>query len=521
MTKQIDLSELAMRRPDRDASLPTDRSRIRSRRNWMSRTIVPGAILLGFVAMLAWAAREYLLPRKPVTVVPVVVTRAEVQQSGTILFQAPGWIEPRPTAVNVAALTEGTVEELLVVEGQSVEVGTPVARLIDVDAKLNRRESDVALSLREAELRSANAEQKAARLRVANPVHLDSALAEAEVMLAQAETELAKLPFTIESARARLTYAQTSLAGRKGAAAAVSDRLIHQAESEVAVTESECRELEQREPRLRQQVDSLQKKCLALGEQRKLLINETMQLEDANAKLSVAEARRDQAKLAVEKAQLQLERTVVRSPMQGRVMQLVARPGTRVMAAESSQSSSTVVTLYDPNLLQVRADVRLEDVPLVQPGQPIEIETASSREKIRGEVLTTTSSANIQKNTLEVKIAIHDPPTTIRPEMLVTATFIAPPQPDENESEQRELERLLVPKQLIDSSDNQKRIWIVDNAGRARRRTVRVGQTVAGELIEVIEGLLPTEKLVSKDRESLREGDRVEIVGEDRNLGIH
>ena len=84
-----------------------------------------------------------------------------------------------------------------------------------------------------------------------------------------------------------------------------------------------------------------------------------------------------------------------------------------------------VATLYDPQQLQVRADVRLEDVPNVLPGQKVQVETASASSPLEGEVLFTTSTANIQKNTLETKIAILNPPPTIRPEMLAKVTFLA------------------------------------------------------------------------------------------------
>ena len=47
-----------------------------------------------------------------------------------------------------------------------------------------------------------------------------------------------------------------------------------------------------------------------------------------------------------------------------------------------------VENLYDPQMLQVRADVRLEDVPRVQSGQSVRIETASARGPIDGEVLS-------------------------------------------------------------------------------------------------------------------------------------
>src|SRR5262245_10380323 len=131
MTTRVDLSQLAVRR--NGASAPPAAA---GRRPWLSRYLLPVAVLLGFVGVFGYAARDGLRPARPVTVVPVLVTRSAVQPAGTPLFQAAGWVEPRPTPVIVTALTDGVVEQLLVVEGQEVRAGEPVARLIDADAKL-------------------------------------------------------------------------------------------------------------------------------------------------------------------------------------------------------------------------------------------------------------------------------------------------------------------------------------------------------------------------------------------------
>lgn len=501
---------------------PAEKPQKKRRRSWASRYLVPGGIILGFVALLLFAAGQEFLPKPKVTVVPVVVTRAEVQQEGTPLFQAAGWVEPRPTPVNAAALTEGVVEELYVVEGQEVEAGEPVAKLIDIDLKLALQEAQTTRDLRQAELESARADLKAAKLRVENPVHLEAALADAESLLAKSETALSQLPFLIKSSEARVKYARQNLEGKIAAKDGVAGRLVQKARSELSKAEAELEELKQRAPRLKREVDANQKKAEALSAQLQLLIDENRELENAQAQSHAAAAKLKQAELAVKKLELALERTIVKSPINGRVMKLVAHPGSRVMGLQStaSQSSSTVVSLYNPQMLQVRADVRLEDVPQVQPGQPVEIETASSKKPILGTVLAPTSEANIQKNTLEVKVALQNPPPSIRPEMLVTATFLAPPQENSEAEESQNYERLLIPHSLVQSGDGGSAVWIVDADGKARLQPVQLGKAGTEELIEVVQGIQPTDKLISSGHETLKPGTAVTVAGEDSTMGM-
>lgn len=516
MATELDLRQLALDRgPDRPAS------RVR-RRPWLSRYLLPGVILGGFLAMLGWAARDRFVPSKAVTVLPVIVARAEVQQAGTPLFQAAGWIEPRPTPVLASALAEGIVEELLVVEGQPVEAGQPVARLIDADARLALQQAQASADLAAADVMTIQSELRAARLRRDNPVHLQAVLSEAESLLAKTETELSRIPFLIEAAEARSLFAQQNLQGKQGAAAAIPERFIQQAQSDHKVALAEAEELTARQPRLEREREALQKRCEALARQLELLIDETRQVAAAEAQIKAAEARQCQAELLVQIAQLRLDRMIVKSPINGHVLSVVARPGSRVMGLDpgGEQRASTIVSLYDPHMLQVRADVRLEDVPLIQLGQPVQIETPSVKGMLEGRVLNVTSQANIQKNTLEVKVAITSPPATVRPEMLVTTTFLAAEQP-ETKSEGSELsERLLVPRQLVESEGDGQVLWIADAHGFARRRAVRLGTAGTEALVEVIEGLTPTDRLISGGRENLRDGDRVHITGEDGHLGF-
>tara|TARA_R110002049_G_scaffold50370_1_gene142922 strand:+ start:1905 stop:3464 length:1560 start_codon:yes stop_codon:yes gene_type:complete len=514
---KLDLSQLAL---DRSPTGESSAQSVRPRR-WFSRYVLPIGILLGFIALLGAATGRQLLPAHNVTVTPVIVKRSAVQQAGSTLFQAPGWIEPRPTAIAIASLAPGVIEELLVVEGQFVQENEAIATLISIDAKLDVEQAKNSLAIHEAELNRAKAERDAAQIRLDNPVHLQVQLSDAQSALARAQTELAKLPFLIEASEANAKFARSSMERRRAARDAIAGRVLQESESEHAAAHATLQELRQRGPNLQKEVKALQDKVDAIEKQLDLLVEETRQLNEAEAKVQSAIALRDDASLRVRQAELMLERNIIRAPMNGRILRLIASPGTRVMGldATAGQSSSTVVEMYDPARLQVRADVRLEDVPMVTRGQPVEIETASSANVIQGRVLQTTSSANIQKNTLEVKIELIEPPSTVSPEMLVTATFLAPPTATPS-TESTETERMFVPKSLIQSGDDGDFVWIVDAEELARQRSVETATAGADGLIEIKSGLRPTDKLITGGREGLKSGSQVIVTGDDQVLGF-
>jgi hypothetical protein len=212
----------------------------------------------------------------------------------------------------------------------------------------------------------------------------------------------------------------------------------------------------------------------------------------------------------------------VRAPITGRVLSLNAQPGRRLMGinAASERDSSTVATLYDPLQLQIRADVRLEDVPQVQIGQPVQIVTASLKQPLRGHVLATTSQADIQKNTLSVKVAIDEPPAVIKPEMLAQVTFLAPEVPGDKIDGESDPMRLLVARELVETGESGAAVWIADSAqGIARRQAIQLGRAGTAQLTEVTTGITALDKLIVGGREGLRNGDRIRITGEDRALG--
>jgi HlyD family secretion protein len=515
-SQEIDLSKLALNRSHTPAAARNPRYR-----RWISRYVLPASILTGFVGLLVAAAGRQLVPAMSVTVVPVIVQQGEIQPAGKPLFQAAGWIEPRPTSFSVPALAPGVIEELLVVEGQEVEQGQPIARLISIDAQLAAEQARALLSLSEGELQRAEAELEAALSRRDNPLHLKVPLAEARSLLAKAITEKEKLPFLVQAAEANVEFTRHSAESKQRAKDALPGVVVLQAKRDYASARAGLEELLVRGPNLEREIAALQEKTQALEEQLALLVEEQRQVAEAQAKVVSAKAVCDDARLQIRQADLRLQRMEVRAPLDGRVLRLIAAPGNRVMGLEhtAGQSSSTVVEMYDPGRLQVRADVRLEDVPNVTPGAPVEIQTASSSQRIEGRVLQSTSSANVQKNTLEVKVELVDPPSTVGPEMLVTATFLAPESDSKSEAP-LETERILVPRQLVTIGESDSLVWIVDENNQADQRLVTLGEEGPDGLIEVIDGLNAMDKLIASGTSNLSPGRTVVIQKEDQRIGV-
>ena len=513
---QLDLSQLAV-----DRSQPAQAT-VKVSRRWVTRYVLPASILAGFASLFAWAARDSFLPAQPITITPVVVSRAEVKQEGAPLFQAAGWVEPRPTPVVASALAPGVIQEMLVIEGQKVEAGQPVARLIDTDSKLALAKAKSDHTLQAAEVHRAEAALAAAKTNLAKPLSLQASLADAETLLSKTKLELSNLPFAIEAALTRKQLAADSVR-RKGAAGdAISGRVLRESRAELATATSAWKELLAREPALKAQQQSLDNKRIALAEKLRLLTDEVQALAEAEANLMASKARFGRTKLSVESAQLSLERMTVRAPITGRVLSLAARPGQRLSGINphSSQGSSAVVTLYDPASLQVRVDVRLEDVPQVQLGQPAFIESAALPGAIDGRVISVTTLADIQKNTLQVKVAIANPPEVIKPEMLSKVTFLAPPSPVvETETGESPL-RLFVPQSLVATGEGGNAIWVADLTAKvAKRQAIEIGRgTTDDGLVEVTSGLNPTAKLIVGGREALIEGARIRVTGEDQSI---
>lgn len=466
------------------AAVPRPRSR------WVTRYVVPLAIIAASVGMIAYAARDVLTPAIEVDVAPVVVkaaalerddgddspdadgrdadsarTRANAGREPTVIAQAPGWIEPDPYAITVPALEPGVVREVLVLEGDNVEEGDVLVRLVDDDTRLAVEHAQARLAVLEAARDRADAGAQSAA------AHVDEVRDEVQ----------RKRPLVEHG----------------------------------GVSQGEFTRLELRLRRIESEHVA------------------------AQAAVKQAEAQVAEQRAAIAVAELALSRMVIRAPMDGVVLSRSVTPGSRIAPIGDGLGEMHmpgVATLYDPARLQVRADVALADAARVAVGIPARISTdALPDQTFTGVVTRIIHRADIQRNTVKVKVRIDDPSPVLKPDMICRVRLLSDDPSaggsggtaTSNTGGSADVAggstlRIFAPADgMFDRSGERGRAWVIepsDRSGiyRARLRELTLGASSERGDVLVRSGLRPGDRVILDPPEDLSPDAHVRIRGNRR-----
>ena len=401
-------------------------------KRFLTRLGIPIAIILITGIVLVYASWNSIRPTNKVQAITVVMRDVETdtpqstaEDQGSVV-QAPGWVEAEPYSVYVGALTQGIVESILVLEGDTLTKGQPVATLVSDDNKLALQSAVAKEKLWEGKYRAATSKMQ----------------------------ELAD-----EYTRKKPLADSGALAGGP--------------------------------------VERLRFRLLS---------------EEAN--VSIAQASLLEATVAKRTAQLALDRCIVRSPIDGVVIELIASPGS-VIRFVGGEHASHIVHLYDPEQLQVRADVPLADTANVKVGYPAKIIVdVLPNTTFEGEVLRFVHRADQQKNTVEAKVKILNPSPLLKPDMLARVKILQPEQVA-NEAGTWTEQHVFIPKSVLTDESNPV-VWVVSElvkgTGKAQRRTIELGTQEIDGWVEVLSGLSTGDKIITSEI-NFQNGDVVQIEG--------
>ena len=394
-------------------------------------------------------------------------TNFSFEKKGELLFQASGWIEPDPFPIQVTSLYSGVVKEVHVLEGESVIKEQLLVSLIDEDAQLTVSEINAKLSQSIAE----------------------EAIIKADIALAKAGLQSAKA--TVTKNRAFLQENNDTINRMESLpTGAVSDQELYRAklalQRQEAVVLASNAEVSQKEAIIQKYAESL------IAQQK---TSEIFSIQK-------------------QRAELDLARTKIKAPSDGIVLRLLAKPGARMMLHMDDMDAAAAAILFEEGKLQARIDVPLSEAAQVNLGQVVEISSSILPDQtFQGKITRILGEADLQRNTLQVKVQILNPHPRLRPEMLCRAKFFGT-----SSTKQEEHSRLgiFVRKEAFDdqaASTSENFLWVISQDGKScEKRNVSIGGVFEEKFIEVTTGLLPGEQVIMNPPLNLRTGDSVKVT---------
>jgi RND family efflux transporter MFP subunit len=287
-------------------------------------------------------------------------------------------------------------------------------------------------------------------------------------------------------ARARLLSA---MAERDATAATLGDLRVNLANAE--------REL--------QRMDELGKRGLVAEQARD---QARTAVDSLRARIALAREQVGAAEARVQVAQQDLDNCTVRAPFAGIVVSKDAQRGEMVspVSAGGGFTRTGIATIVDMSSLEVEVDVNESYIARVRSGQPVTaVLDAYPDWPMPAKVRTVIPTADRQKATVKVRVALDRLDPRILPDMGVKVTFLG----EEPSAPAAASGRVLVPRTAVREEGGAAAVF-VHREERVERRAVRLGQARGNEH-EVIAGLSDGEQVVTTGVNELRDGQPVRV----------
>lgn len=236
---------------------------------------------------------------------------------------------------------------------------------------------------------------------------------------------------------------------------------------------------------------SLQKKNLARLEQ--LLADRFVSQKE------VDEARKalDVARAELHRAQVDLDKSILRSPVDGIVDRLLVDRG------EYVTPGTPVAVVVQVDRLKALVEVPEKDIQYLKLGQPVQVIPASiggpDGQALPGEVIHVAYKADPVTRTFVAKVAVDNPEARLRPGMILRVVLA-----------RRSLNQVVsVPLAAVMEREGGK-VVLVEQDGVARLRPVVAGGVVGDRLV-ILSGLTAGERLIVRGQQLVADGAKVRV----------
>jgi len=206
---------------------------------------------------------------------------------------------------------------------------------------------------------------------------------------------------------------------------------------------------------------------------------------------------RDAAKAQADLAKARLERTRLRSPIDGVFNDRFADKG------EFAPPAVPVAHILDIRSIKIQAEISERFAGSLKVGGLATIvpdafpgDTLEARVKYIG------SSVSASNRTIQVELSVENPQMKLKPEMITRVSIIRSDR----------VNAILVEESVVQLVDRETLVVFVENNGVARQRLVRIGSR-QGDLVEIVEGLRPGDRLITSGYQRLVDGQLVSVAG--------
>ncbi len=231
----------------------------------------------------------------------------------------------------------------------------------------------------------------------------------------------------------------------------------------------------------------------------------------AGARAGSARARVDAAQAQLRYAEATVENTYIRAPFSGTVLRKEAEVGEVVApSVGGGLTRGAVVTMADLTTLEVEVDVNEAYIGRVRGDQAARITLdAYPDTAFRGSVRQVVPTADRQRATVQVKVAILDHDPRILPEMGARVDFIAAADSSGGKAAPSGPPRFRLPAAAVREDGGKTVVWLVRD-GRLEPREVDAGP-VSADFREIRRGLAGGEMVVTGGVETPEAGMRVKV----------
>jgi RND family efflux transporter MFP subunit len=220
--------------------------------------------------------------------------------------------------------------------------------------------------------------------------------------------------------------------------------------------------------------------------------------DTADAAYQAQAAAASAAEAQLEQTKLMLSDAVVRAPISGLVSKRLVQPG------EKLAFDTPLISIVDLAQLEVQAQAAVSDITQVAIGARAEVEIEGFGDRtFPGRVDRINPSAEPGSRTINVYVALTNESSLLKAGMFARVRLRV----------QRDKEVASLPISAIQNDAGQSVVWIIDE-GKLAKRIVTLGRRdERAQLVEIVNGVGPTDRVIATKFDNLRDGLAAKIIG--------